>query len=137
MKFFNKLWTIKGLISSPANSFDKIVGHDDVKDIVRCSLDTEDNYNMIFVGAPASGKTLFLEGIMDIYREKDAVYFDATNMTNNIHDILEEKRPRIICIDEIEKASKKLAGKIAQLLSYDFTIKSGKSRSSGKFSIDG
>ena len=65
---------------------------------------------MIFVGAPASGKTLFLDGIMDIYRgREDAVYFDATNMTNKILDILEEKRPRIICIDEIEKASKKLA----------------------------
>jgi MoxR-like ATPase len=54
-------------------------------------------------GAPASSKTLFLMGILDI--RKDAVYFDASNTTNRILDILEEKRPKIILIDEIDKMS--------------------------------
>jgi len=47
-----------------------------------------------FIGVPASGKTLFLEWIMEL--RKDAVYFNATNTTNRILDVLEEKRPKII-----------------------------------------
>jgi cellulose biosynthesis protein BcsQ len=34
--------------------FDNIHGYDDIKDIVRRVLDTEENYNLIFIGPPAS-----------------------------------------------------------------------------------
>jgi hypothetical protein len=34
---------------------------------------------------------------------KDAVYFDGSNTTNRILDALEEERPKIICIDELDK----------------------------------
>ena len=47
---------------------------------------------------------------------KDAVYFDATNMTNRILDILAERRPKIVCIDEIEKASKVWKEKLLNLM---------------------
>jgi MoxR-like ATPase len=34
---------------------------------------------------------------------KDAVYFDGSNTTNRILDVLEEKRPKIILLDELDK----------------------------------
>jgi MoxR-like ATPase len=34
---------------------------------------------------------------------KDGVYFDGSNTTSRILDVLEEQRPRIICIDELDK----------------------------------
>ncbi len=40
-----------------------IQGYDDIKDIIRRALDAEDNYNLLFVGPPASAETLFLLGI--------------------------------------------------------------------------
>jgi hypothetical protein len=40
--------------------FNNIHGYDDIKDIVRRALDAEDNYNLLFIGPPASAKTLFL-----------------------------------------------------------------------------
>jgi len=43
--------------------FGNIGGYDDIKDIVRRALDAEDNYNLLFIGPPASAKTLFLIGI--------------------------------------------------------------------------
>ena len=46
--------------------FGNIGGYDDIKDIVRRALDAEDNYNLLFIGPPASAKTLFLLGILDI-----------------------------------------------------------------------
>ncbi|MGA9151807.1 MAG: hypothetical protein WBZ36_14610, partial [Candidatus Nitrosopolaris sp.] len=81
--------------------FENIEGYDDIKDIVRRALDAEDNYNLLFIGPPAGAKTLFLLGILDI--RKDGVYFDGSNTTNRILDVLEEERPRIICIDELDK----------------------------------
>jgi hypothetical protein len=77
--------------------FENMHGYDDIKDIVKRVLDAEDNYNLLFIGPPASAKTLFLLGIIEY---KKGVYFDGSNTTNRILDVLEEKRPKIICIDE-------------------------------------
>ena len=49
--------------------FKNIQGYDDIKDIVRRALDAEDNYNLLFVGPPASAKTLFLLGILESRKE--------------------------------------------------------------------
>jgi hypothetical protein len=80
--------------------FENIEGYDDIKDIVRRALDAEHNYNLLFIGPPASAKTLFLLGIIE---SKKGVYFDGSNTTNRILDVMEEKRPKIICIDELDK----------------------------------
>ena len=49
---------------------------------------------------PGSAKTLFLLGILEC---RKGVYFDGSNATSRILDVLEEERPRIICIDELDK----------------------------------
>jgi hypothetical protein len=51
------------------NEFYNIHGYDDIKDIVRRALDAEDNYNLLFIGPPASAKTLFLLGILDMRKD--------------------------------------------------------------------
>ena len=101
MKFlhlFNKSST------TAAAGFAKIQNYDDLKEIVRRVLYAEDNYNLLFCGPPASAKTLFLQGILEI--RKDGVYFDGSNTTSRILDVLEKERPKIICIDELDKMSK-------------------------------
>jgi replication-associated recombination protein RarA len=75
-----------------------------VKNIINRVLLSEENFNLLFIGRPASAKTLFLEGILEI--RKDAVYFDGSNTTNRILDVLEEKRPKIILLDEQDKMGK-------------------------------
>jgi Holliday junction DNA helicase RuvB len=115
--------------------FEKIQGYDDLKDIVRRALDAEDNYNLLFIGPPASAKTLFLLAIIEY---KKGVYFDGSNTTNRILDVLEEKRPKIICIDELDKMPKQFQDKLLIFMEsghikvdqmrkqYDFTIKGAK-----------
>jgi hypothetical protein len=75
------------------SEFENIQGYNDIKDIVKRALDAEDNYNLLFIGPPASAKTLFLLGIMEY---KKGAYFDGSNTTNRILDVLEEKRPKIV-----------------------------------------
>ncbi|MGA9151111.1 MAG: ATP-binding protein [Candidatus Nitrosopolaris sp.] len=94
-------------------AFENIQGYDDLKDIVRRVLDAEDNYNLLFVGPPASAKTLFLLGILE---SKKGVYFDGSNTTNRILDVLEEKRPKIICIDELDKMPRQFQDKLLNFM---------------------
>jgi DNA polymerase III delta prime subunit len=115
--------------------FENIQGYDDIKDIVKRALEAEDNYNLLFIGPPASAKTLFLLGIIEY---KKGVYFDGSNTTNRILDVLEEKRPKIICTDELDKMPKRFQEKLLNFMEsghikvdqirkrYDFTIKGAK-----------
>jgi MoxR-like ATPase len=90
---------------------------------------------LLFIGPPASAKTLFLLGIIEY---KKGVYFDGSNTTNRILDILEEKRPKIISIDELDKMPKPFQEKLLNFMEsghikvdqmrkrYDFKIKGAK-----------
>jgi Holliday junction resolvasome RuvABC ATP-dependent DNA helicase subunit len=115
--------------------FDNLQWYDDIKGIVRRALDAEDNYNLLFIGPPASAKTLFLLGILE---SRKGVYFDGCNTTSRILDVLEEKRPKIICIDELDKMPKRFQEKLLNFMEsghikvdqmrkqYDFRIKGAK-----------
>lgn len=119
-----------------ANVFVNIEGYSDIKNIIERALETDDNYNLLLCGPPASSKTLFLMGILDIKR--DAVYFDGSNTTSRILDVLEEKRPKIILIDELDKMSRQFGNQLLNFMEwghvkvdmqkkqYDFKIKGAK-----------
>lgn len=80
MKLFNQLKSFTKISKSVA--FEAIEGYSDIKEIVKRALESEENYNLLFCGPPASSKTLFLQGIQEI--RQDAIYFDASNTTNRI-----------------------------------------------------
>jgi len=67
MKFLHHLF------SHNEPGFDNISGYDDIKDIVIRALDAEENYNLLFIGPPASSKTLFLMGIQEIRKEQGEI----------------------------------------------------------------
>jgi MoxR-like ATPase len=91
--------------------------------------------NLLFVGPPASAKTLFILGILE---SRKGVYFDGSNTTNRILDVLQEKRPKIICIDELDKMPKQFQDKLLNFMvsghikvdqmrkQYDLKIKEAK-----------
>src|SRR5215469_10931158 len=89
--------------SSAFDGFARIQGYEDIKNIVRRALESDENYNLLFVDPSAFSKTLFLQGILEM---KSGVYFDGSNTTNRILDVLEEKRVKVICIDELDKMPK-------------------------------
>src|SRR5215468_11737254 len=121
--------------SSAYDAFAKIQGYEDIKDIVRRALDSDENYNLLFVGPPSSSKTLFLQGILEM---KSGVYLDGSNATNRILDVLQERRPKIICIDELDKMTRQFQEKLLNFMEsghikvdqirrqYDFQIKGAK-----------
>jgi replication-associated recombination protein RarA len=130
MKFLHHLF------SRNEPGFDNISGYDDIKDIVIRALDAEENYNLLLCGPPASSKTLFLMGIQEI--RKDAIYFDCSNATSRILDVLQEERPKIILADEIDKLQRSYQNMLLNFMEsgrvkvdqqkkqYDFVIKGAK-----------
>src|SRR5215813_3078189 len=100
MKFLRIFNKSSSTTAAAAAGFAKIQGYEDIKDIVRRALDSDENYNLLFVGPPASSKTLFLQGISEM---KSGVYFDSSNTTNRILDVLEQARPKVICIDKMPR----------------------------------
>ena len=73
MKFFHYLL-------HKHDTFNKVQGYDDLKEIVSRALDAEDNYNLLLIGPPASSKTLFLMDILDI-RKDSALLTALTQLT--------------------------------------------------------
>jgi hypothetical protein len=47
--------------------------------------------------------------MLGILESRRGVYFDGSNTTNRILDALLEKRPKIICIDELDKMPRQVA----------------------------
>jgi SpoVK/Ycf46/Vps4 family AAA+-type ATPase len=78
--------------------FDKIDGFEDIKKIVRAAIFDSKRHGILFLGPPACAKTLFLEAVIE--EAGEGLYFDGTNTTNKILDVLNEEKPNIVCIDE-------------------------------------
>src|SRR5215467_12492964 len=78
---------------------------------------------------------VFLQGILEM---KSGVYFDGNNTMNIILDVLQERRPKIICIDELDKMSRQFQNQLLNFMEsgrvkvdqqkkqYDFQIKGAK-----------
>ena len=54
--------------------FNSIQGYDDIKDIVRRALDAEDNYNLLFIGPPASENFSIKEMTYNVTLLQDALF---------------------------------------------------------------
>ena len=80
MKFLDNLFHHK---HDSQVSLSSTSGYDDVKNIINRVLSSEENFNLLSVGPPASYTTQFLTEIMKA-REGKTVYFDATNTTANM-----------------------------------------------------
>jgi ATP-dependent Lon protease len=54
--------------------------------------------------------------IMKSCKSKNCVYFDATNTTNRVLQVLEEERPQIVLLDELDKMSRQFSEKLLNFL---------------------
>ncbi len=105
-------WTYKlnseaTLQADPQDIFADIVGHDDVKNILKEFINSEGNANILLVGDYGTGKTMF---IRDIEEHFPSVYVEGGNATavgilqKVRNKILELRTTRIfLLIDELDK----------------------------------
>lgn len=87
----------------PDNLFSPIVGYDDVKAFLLKALKGESNIHFLFEGPPATAKSLFM---LCIQRAVPRTYYATGSRTTaaGLTDALLSGEPRVLLLDEIEKA---------------------------------
>jgi len=91
----------EGPVSIPDDLFDIIELHDDKKKLIMKGLKAEDPVHFLLIGSPASAKSLFL---MQLTRLPGAVLALGSETSKvGIVDLLFERRPRYLILDELDK----------------------------------
>lgn len=87
----------------PPDFWETVEGYDDIKEIFLASLKANNPVHILLVGPPGTAKSLML---MEVERLRGSVFITGGTTTKvGIRDILLDKRPRILIIDELDKIS--------------------------------
>lgn len=84
--------------------FSQIYGLENVKDILKMTLRSDKSVHVLLVSPPGMAKTQFLLAIRKAYKES-AFVIGSNSTKKGIIDLLFEKRPEILLIDELETMS--------------------------------
>lgn len=90
-------------LSLPDDLFGDIVGHDDVKELLRASVAADKPVHVLLAGPPALAKTLFLWDIERALGEKAIWLVGSATSKAGLWDLVAERQPKVLLIDEIEK----------------------------------
>lgn len=103
-----------GKLSLPDDMFEDIIGHLEVKELLRASLQAEKPVHILLSGPPALAKTLFLWDIERAAGERAIWLVGSATSKAGLWDLVAERQPRILLIDELGKMN---AADTAALLS--------------------
>jgi len=98
----------------PDDIFQDIIGHDDVKELLRACLAAEKPVHVLLTGPPALAKTLFLWEIERIGVERAVWLVGSATSKAGLWDLVAERQPELLLIDEMDKMN---AADTAALLS--------------------
>lgn len=84
--------------------FSDVVGYNDVKWLMKKAMASDDIVNVVLVGPPGSGKTVFLRCIRKM---EDAAFISGRRTSESgFTDKMFEETPRYMCIDELDDMRK-------------------------------
>jgi Holliday junction DNA helicase RuvB len=92
---------------SPVNPgddlFTDIIGHEDVKLLLKAILLSEKPVHVMLTGPPALAKTLFLWDIEQTFGEQAIWLVGSATSKAGLWDLVAEREPKILLIDEMDK----------------------------------
>jgi MoxR-like ATPase len=103
--------------------FGNVYGQEDIKENLYLGLASNEQINILLVGAPATSKTLYMSTIAK--KCNDTLYFDASNMSGAglIQTLYENRKVKLIIIDEIDKLNKRDLACLLGLLNDGTVVK--------------
>ncbi len=87
----------------PDDLFQDIIGHDDVKELLKAALLAEKPVHVLLAGPPALAKSLFLWDMEQSAREQAVWLVGSATSKAGLWDLVAEREPRILLIDELDK----------------------------------
>jgi len=101
-------------LSLPGDLFEDIIGHNEVKELLRASLLAEKPVHVLLAGPPALAKTLFLWDIERACGERAIWLVGSATSKAGLWDLVAERQPQVLLVDELDKMN---AADTAALLS--------------------
>ncbi|AQY72682.1 AAA family ATPase [Dehalococcoides mccartyi] len=83
--------------------FRDIIGHEDIKDLLKATLLAEKPVHVMLTGPPALAKTLFLWDIEQIFGKQAIWLVGSATSKAGLWDLVAEREPKILLIDEMDK----------------------------------
>jgi Holliday junction DNA helicase RuvB len=87
----------------PGDLFADIIGHDEIKVLLKASIKAEKPVHVLLSGPPALAKTLFLWDIERACGEKAVWLVGSATSKAGLWDLVVLKRPRVLLVDELDK----------------------------------
>jgi Holliday junction DNA helicase RuvB len=113
----------------PNDLFASIVGHDNIKSLLRLAIEAESPAHVLLSGPPASSKTLFL---LELNRLPDSYYALAPTLTEaGLSNLLFIYRPKFLIVDEVDRLPGSELGQLNSLMATGRVVETkwGKTRS--------
>ena len=85
--------------------FSDITGYDDIKEILRECLQLDKPIHVLLVGPPSLAKSMFLWDIERAYGDQSMPLIGSATSHAGLWDLISERKPRLLLVDEIEKMS--------------------------------
>jgi Holliday junction DNA helicase RuvB len=98
----------------PDDIFGDIIGHEEVKELLKACLTVEKVVHVLLTGPPALAKTLFLWDMERIAGELAVWLVGSATSKAGLWDLVAERQPKVLLIDELDKMN---AADTAALLS--------------------
>jgi Holliday junction DNA helicase RuvB len=112
-----------------ANLFSSIVGYGNIKELMKTSLALDKPIHILLYGPPAIAKSMFLWEIERVYGSQCLPFIGSATSHAGMWDMLLERRPRILLIDELEKMNLTDTAGLLSLMEYGRLIRSKVGRS--------
>lgn len=85
--------------------FSDITGYNDIKELLRESLQLDKPIHVLLYGPPSLAKSMFLWDIERAFGEQTLPLIGSATSHAGLWDLIAERKPRVILVDEIEKMS--------------------------------
>lgn len=93
------------VVTNGKNIFQEIYGHENIKAIINMALRSEKPVHVLLASPPGMAKTQFLLAIRNTFKNENCFVIGSNSTKKGIIDLLFEKQPQILLIDELETMS--------------------------------
>ncbi|QBX64627.1 AAA family ATPase [Dehalococcoides mccartyi] len=93
----------KPMVNLGDELFTDVIGHEDVKILLKATLLAEKPVHVMLTGPPALAKTLFLWDIEQTFGEQAIWLVGSAISKAGLWDLVAEREPKILLIDEMDK----------------------------------
>ena len=111
-------------------AMDMIVGYQDIKDKISRAIEQKLKLHFLFQGQPACAKSIFLDCIRAAVEDSHLAFGSRTSAAG-LSDILFERQPRILLMDEIDKMKNDVFDMLLGLMESGEVIETKSKKSRG------